>query len=284
MNLAKISSAKLVFALAAAAALAAHARPAEACTPELPTLKAAYPAADATGVPTNALVWIDGPAETITITPEIGVPVTTVLARVSPSLFFFHATPATKLSANTRYTVNVTGDSRGSVEPLTYSFTTGAADETRVPAAPAMVKVTAAQLPTGGNSCIPTGYRVGIEAQPVEAAAFYELLEKRDGVWVVTGHARASLFNTYASAMPTPTYTIRPMSITGKGPDEATLPAKSAETFVPLPEGDGDGDGDDDGGCSASGGASSGASFAIALGLLGLVLGQRRRRAFGEHQ
>ncbi len=264
-------------ALVTFTALVAAPPPAHACTRAPPDTKAWLPAADATAVPTNALIWISGGAEQVTLRPEVGISLPTTLTRMGQLV---QAKPQVALAPSTRYTVEViTGATPAS---LSYSFTTGATEDLRVPPLPRSVEVTALQLPPGdGNSCTETGYRVGIEGQVGFAGTFYQLLVQRETGVEVIASSMSPLFSTVVSSLPSPTYSIRPIAITGLGASETQLPTGRAETSRPVPPAnDGDDSERDDGGCSAStgSGASGGSSLALGAALLGLALRPRRRR------
>lgn len=244
-------------------------RLAEACSPPFPQTRAELPAPQDTAVPTNAHLWIEGNLQTVTIRPEVGISLPTALAQVGSLLV--QVKPRTALEPNTRYIVDV--DTREPSEPLSFGFTTGAGPEVQVPAAPDSLAVVASELPPGTvGDCIGEGFRVSIQSSSVEGAAFYQLLERRPDGFGVVETARTPSFSRTVSAMPTPVYAIRPVAISGLGPEDEQLPSKSANTYLPLPGSD------DDGGCSASpSGASFGGTALLAL-ILGLSFRPRRRR------
>jgi MYXO-CTERM domain-containing protein len=254
---------------------AAGARPAEACSLPAPEIKAWLPAAGATGVPTNAALWIKGAPESVTLTAGPKT-ITALVKRISPNTDAVQATPSEALAPMTKYVV--AASALGINDPVTFEITTGAGPEAPQLTAPRQTRVTAAgPLVSDGNSCAPAAgsYRVSIEATAVTGAAFYQLVAVQGPEPTVLEVSLTPLFSQIVEAMPTPRYAVRPVAISGAGVDFAALPGQRAETAVPVSEDD---DGDDDGGCSASGERTSPLALALGLGALGLMLSRRRRR------
>ena len=265
----RLRSARLALVLPLFGVLAAgQPQRAEACTPAQPYISAVRPAADEAAVPTNARIWLVGlGVKEVTLTAGTTT-ITTQLAQPVEDRIYFRATPSQPLLPNTRYTVTAKSDQVA--EPRVYSFTTGAGEDLRVPAAPAKLAVTAQRVkaeedPAPCSSAF-DGYRIEIDAAPVEGAALYELAVLQGGRYVVTALSEQPILADVSARLPTPMYRVRPVAITGLGADDGSLPSEQAN----------DAENEGEGGCSASSGTGSSSLLALMAGLLGWSLWRRR--------
>lgn len=248
--------------------LAGQPRSAEACSPAEPRIDPVAPAANAVAIPTNARIWLAGygmkdvklTAGTTTIATELTLPV--------PGLVYVAARPLTPLAPNTRYTVTAVSDEVE--EPRVYSFTTGAGDDLRVPAAPAQLTVTAERVKEEfSNSCVQAfdGYRVQIAAPAVEGAAFYQLEKLENGRFVPVSFSQTPAHADALPKLPTPTYRVRPISLTGAMAADAGLPEERATEAE-----------NESGGCSAAPQGGGASLLWLVLGAFGWSLRRRARR------
>lgn len=264
-------SARLPLAAALLALLALFAAPrrAEACSPALPSIQPRRPAVDETAVPTNAWIWLSGDELSEVTLSDGTTAITTQLQKIGPSFRIYTAVPATPLRPGTRYTV--TAKSPIVDQPKVFSFTTGASAELAAPAPTGRLRVTSERAPKGqGNSCVEPfdGYFIDVAAEPSAGAAFYRLeRQNAAGAYELIGFSESPELRATSETLPSPTFRVRPVSITGLSAADDTLPVGQAL--------------DDDGGCSAAGGPSSALWLMVAA--VGWALWQRRRKPRSLH-
>lgn len=256
-------------------------RRAEACQPEAPFIEAVAPKKDAKGVPTNAKIWIRGSAlAEVTITPTGGAAIALTLERLPASTPTYRASPPAALLPNTTYVVAA----KMLEQPRTegFGFTTGTGADETAPMAPAMVQVVTTEILSPPTNCWPEdGYRLKVSGPEVAGAVMYELEALEDGVFVVSNTSPTPNVITYERALPSRTFRLRPISITGVRANEAALPTAMAtradDTVGERPEAE------DVSGCSASSG-SSGSLLALVLGALVLGASSRSARKRASHR
>lgn len=268
MNMTSLS--RIAILLSISGGLAAVPRPAEACDPALPSIRAWHPAAEEAGVHVSSRLWIKGNLSEVTLAAG-GRTITTTLTRMGEQVEIYEARPDEALAPGTRYTVTARGPDVA--QPTVFAFTTGAGAQPPAPLPPPSIGITVTNVwQAWGRHCskfFSDAFRLAIDAPPVGNALFYQLLELRDGQLVVIAADDAPAFVEHTEALPSATYAIRPVGQGGERPAEAALPThRVIDDGEPV---------EDEGGCSASPSGSS----AIWLGALlaGLALGARRRRA-----
>ena len=274
MNMTSLS--RIAILLSISGGLVAAARPAEACSLALPSIKAWHPAAEEAGVHVSSRLWIKGNLSEVTLAGG-GRTITTTLTRMGEQVAIYEARPSEALAPSTRYTVTAKGPDVA--EPTVFAFTTGAGTQPTAPLPPPSIGISATTVWQAWDrhcNSFSDAYRLEIDAEPVGNAVFYQLLERRDGQLVVIAADDAPRFVEYSVSLPSATYAIRPVGQGGESPAEAALPTDSAID---------DDEPGDEGGCSAASstsGSSSGSSV-LWLGaiLAGLTLGARRRRGRG---
>jgi hypothetical protein len=251
---------------------------AEACSYAIPDTIAVRPAADETGIPTNAQLWLTSAGVTEVKIEGSGGVIDTAVKQLKVHPFgagaMYRVTPATSLAPSTRYTVTV---KRNTTTESSFSFTTGTGPQAKVPDAPTGLKASARV--TMGDSCYEGHpFAVRVTTNEVADTAVYELQISVDGgsTFAVEKYAATPQFEVTADALPSPIYRVRPLAITGVGADEPGLPKQGAPASTSGKDAEDPSNPDDSGGCVATRASGSSLLVLAAMGLMGGALRRRR--------